>query len=248
VTVLLNHNQVVTPHLLRGLLNKQIFIPQAMEIEWKISKSLVHFEEALDFMQRRVEEIIAGKARQMIWILEHHPVYTAGISAKEEDLLVKNDVPVFKTNRGGKYTYHCPGMKIIYVMLDLKKFFAPEKPDVARFVEFLENWVIAILQEFGIKGEIKKSRVGIWVEENGGEKKIAALGIKIKKWVSYHGIAINVNPDLSGFDNIVPCGIKEFGVTSIAEILGEKKIQEILGERKIEEIFEQKFKELSVPF
>ena len=114
-------------------------------------------------------------------------------------------------------------MKIIYVMLDLKKFFAPEKPDVARFVEFLENWVIEILAEFGIKGEIKKGRVGIWVtDKNGQEKKIAALGIKIKKWVSYHGIAININPEMSGFNNIVPCGIKEFGVTSMEEILGEK--------------------------
>lgn len=212
-----------------------------MEIEWKTSKSPVHFEEALNFMQQRVDEIIAGKAKPMIWILEHHPVYTAGISAKEEDLLARNNIPVFKTNRGGKYTYHCPGMKIIYVMLDLKKFFVPEKPDVARFVEFLENWVISILQEFGIKGEIKKGRVGIWVEENGSEKKIAALGIKIKKWVSYHGIAINVNPDLSGFDNIIPCGIKEFGVTSIAEILGKKEIKKILSEKKIEKIFEQKF-------
>lgn len=218
------------------------------DIEWKISKSPVHFEEALDFMQRRVDEIIASKARQMIWILEHHPVYTAGISAKESDLLVKNDVPVFKTNRGGKYTYHAPGMKIIYVMLDLKKFFAPEKPDVACFVEFLENWVISILQEFGIKGEIKKGRVGIWVEQNGSEKKVAAIGIKIKKWVSYHGIAINLNPDLAGFNNIIPCGIKEFGVTSIAEILSKKKIEEILCEKKIEEIFEQKFRKLSALF
>lgn len=194
-------------------------------------------------MQQRVEEIIVGKAPSMIWILEHHPVYTAGISAKDEDFLAKSDVPVFKTNRGGKYTYHCPGMKIIYVMLDLKKFFAPEKPDVARFVEFLENWVIEILQEFGIKGEIKKGRVGIWVEQNGSEKKIAALGIKIKKWVSYHGIAINVNPDLSGFSNIIPCGIKEFGVTSIAEILGNKKTEEILKNR-LEPVFKIKFTEV----
>jgi lipoyl(octanoyl) transferase len=189
------------------------------KIEWRVSEEPVHFEEALEFMQQRVEKIIAGTASEMIWILEHHPVYTAGISAKDEDFIGKTDIPIFKTNRGGKYTYHAPGMKIIYAMLDLKKFFAPEKPDVARFVEFLENWVIAILAEFGIKGEIKKGRVGIWVETKSGEKKIAALGIKLKKWVSYHGIAINVDPDLAGFQNIVPCGIKEFGVTSIAEIL-----------------------------
>lgn len=210
-------------------------------IEWRISKELVHFEEALSFMQNRVEEIIAGKAPPMIWMLEHHPVYTAGISAKEEDMLVKTEVPIFQTNRGGKYTYHCPGMKIIYVMLDLKKFFEPEKPDVARFVEFLENWVIEILAEFGIKGEIKKGRVGIWVtDENGAEKKIAALGIKIKKWVSYHGIAINISPDLAGFNNIVPCGIREFGVTTMEEILGK------IDEKKFDELVRKKFETISL--
>jgi lipoyl(octanoyl) transferase len=198
-------------------------LKMSLDVEWRVSKEPVHFEDALNFMQQRVEEIIAGTAPQLIWVLEHPPVYTAGISAQDSDLLVKTDIPIFKTNRGGKYTYHCPGMKIIYVMLDLKKFFAPEKPDVALFVEFLENWVIKVLADFGIKGEIKKGRVGIWVnDKNGSEKKIAALGIKIKKWVSYHGIAININPQMSGFNNIVPCGIKEFGVTSMEEILGEK--------------------------
>lgn len=207
-------------------------------IEWLSSQELVHFEDALDFMQKRVEEIIAGNAPQTIWLLEHHPVYTAGISAKPEDLLQETDVPIFQTNRGGKYTYHCPGMKIIYVMLDLKRFFSPEKPDVARFVEFLENWVIAVLAEFEIKGEIKKGRVGIWVtNEKGEEKKIAAIGIKIKKWVSYHGIAININPDLAGFNKIVPCGIKEFGVTTMAEILGK------IDEKKFEEFVREKFLE-----
>lgn len=188
------------------------------DIEWRVSKELVHFEDALNFMQKRVEEIIAGTSPGLIWILEHHPVYTAGVSAQDADLLAKTDIPIFKTNRGGKYTYHCPGMKIIYVMLDLKKFFAPEAPDVARFVEFLENWVIKILADFGIKAGLKKGMVGIWV----GDKKVAALGIKLKKWVSYHGIAINIDPDMAGFHNIVPCGIKEFGVTSMREILDEK--------------------------
>ncbi len=209
------------------------------KIEWRTSDELVHFEDALNFMQKRVEEIIAGTTPQTIWLLEHHPVYTAGISAKDEDLLSKTNIPIFQTNRGGKYTYHCPGMKIIYVMLDLKKFFFPQKPDVARFVEFLENWVIAILAEFGIKGEIKKGRVGIWVTDaNGVEKKIAALGIKIKKWVSYHGIAINVSPNLAGFSNIVPCGIKDFGVTTMADILGE------VDDAKFEKLVRQKFEEV----
>ena len=208
-----------------------MFEKSNLNIEWRVSKELVGFEDALAIMQKRVEEIAAGTAPQLIWILEHPPVYTAGVSAKEEDMLNKTDIPIFKTNRGGKYTYHCPGMKIIYVMLDLKKIFAPEKPDISRFVELLENWVIKVLADFGIKGEIKKGRVGIWVtDENGNEKKIAALGIKIKKWVSYHGIAINISPDLAGFNNIVPCGIKEFGVTSMQEILGEKIDEEKLLE------------------
>ncbi len=212
-------------------------------IEWRFSDKLVPFEEALAFMQKRVEEIIAETAPQMIWTLEHPAVYTAGISAKESDMLNKTDIPIFQTNRGGKYTYHCPGMKIIYVMLDLKKFFAPQKPDVARFVEFLENWVINILEEFGIKGEIRKGRVGIWVvDENGVEKKIAALGIKIKKWVSYHGIAINLNPDLAGFDNIIPCGIKEFGVTTMKEILGK------IDEKKFNDLVQKKFDLLHASF
>lgn len=188
------------------------------KIEWKISTELVPYAEALAFMEQRVADIIAGTKPSMIWLLEHPPVYTAGISAKEEDMLDDNGIPIFKINRGGKYTYHAPGMKIIYIMLDLKEFFAPEKPDVSKFVEFLENWVIEILANYGIKGEIKKGRVGIWVETQSGEKKIAALGIKLKKWVSYHGIAINVDCDLAGFQNIIPCGIKEFGVTSMKEL------------------------------
>jgi lipoyl(octanoyl) transferase len=209
-------------------------------LEWRFSQQPVHFADALNFMQTEVEKIIAGTKPQMIWCLEHFAVYTAGISAKDSDLLVKTDIPIFQTNRGGKYTFHAPGMKIIYVMLDLKKFFAPQKPDVARFVEFLENWVISILAEFGIKGEIKKGRVGIWVvDENGAEKKIAAIGIKLKKWVSYHGIAINVNPDLAGFNNIIPCGIKDFGITSMAEILGK------FDAKNFDQIARQKFEDLA---
>ena len=210
------------------------------EPNWLASKDLVAFEDANKFMQNRVEEVIAGNSSQLIWCLEHYPVYTAGVSAKPEDLLAETDIPVFQTNRGGKYTYHCPGMKIIYVMLDLKKLFAPDKPDVARFVEFLENWVIEILSEFGIKGEIRKGRVGIWVvDKNGVEKKIAAIGIKLKKWVSYHGIAININPDMSGFQNIVPCGIKDFGVTSISEIVGA------IDAEKFNQIVRAKFEKLA---
>ena len=188
------------------------------DIEWLSSKELIDFEAALQFMQERVDKIISGEASQLIWTLEHKPVYTAGVSAKDEDLLTKTDIPVFKTNRGGKYTYHAPGMKIIYLMLNLKNFFAPAAPDISKFVKFLENWVINFLAEFGIKGQIREGRIGIWVETENGEKKIAAIGIKVKRWVTYHGIAINIEPDLDGFKNIVPCGISNFGVTSFADL------------------------------
>jgi lipoyl(octanoyl) transferase len=210
-------------------------------IDWLFSKEPVHFSVAFDFMQQRVEKIISGNASQMIWILEHYPVYTAGIGAKEHDLLAKTEIAVLQTNRGGKYTYHGPGIKIIYVMLDLKKFFAPQSPDIRQFVVFLENWVIAILAEFGIKGKIKQNLIGVWLTDKyGAEKKVAALGIKIKKWVSYHGIAININPDLSAFNNIIPCGIKEFGVTSISEIL-QTKLPEKLLKKSFEELIKTKF-------
>lgn len=195
-------------------------------IEWLEASSPVNFEEAVAFMENRAAQIANKTMPQLVWIVEHPPLYTAGISARDEDLLQKTNIPIYKTNRGGKYTYHGPGMKIIYVMLDLKQIFAPQEPDISRFVEFLENCVINFLQKFGVKGEIKKGRVGIWVENEGREEKIAAIGIKVKKWVTYHGIAININPDLAAFNNIVPCGIKEFGVTSL------EKMQKLSDEQK----------------
>ena len=187
-------------------------------IEWRVEKDLIKYDEALKFMEQTAQEIIEQKRDSFIWVLEHYPVYTAGISAKDEDLLDNKNIEVFKINRGGKYTYHCPGMKIIYVLLDLKKLFYPAKPDISRFVEFLELWIIAVLNNYQIEAGIRKGRVGLWVETPNGEKKISAIGIKIKKWVSYHGIALNINPDLEGFNNIVPCGIKEFGITSLSEL------------------------------
>lgn len=187
-------------------------------IEWRVEKDLIKYDEALKFMEKTAQEIIEQKRDSLIWILEHHPIYTAGVSAKDEDLLNNQNIEVVKTNRGGKYTYHCPGMKIIYVMLDLKTLFYPAKPDISRFVEFLELWIIAVLKNYKIDADIRKGRVGLWVETPEGERKISAIGIKIKKWVSYHGIALNINPDLEGFKNIVPCGIKEFGITSLSEL------------------------------
>jgi len=194
-------------------------------IEWRFEENLIEYEDAVNFMEQKVLEIASQKSSNLIWVLEHYPVYTAGISAKDEDLLNRDQTPIFKSNRGGKYTYHCPGMKIIYVMLDLKQLFYPSSPDITQFVKFLENWIIAVLKHYQIHGEIKAGRVGIWVETPQGEKKISAIGIKLKKWVAYHGIAINITPNLQGFNNIVPCGLKDYGVTSF-EDLGIKNFNE----------------------
>lgn len=192
------------------------------KIDWMFEEKLIDYDFALDFMNLRVDEIINKKANNLIWVLEHPSIYTAGISAKDSDLLDTTDSRIYKTNRGGKYTHHCPGMKIIYAMIDLKNFFAPKEPDVASFVNFLECWIIGILANYQIEGNIRKDRVGIWVESKKGDissdKKISAIGIKLKKWVSYHGISLNVNCDLSGFNKIIPCGISEFGVTSLKEL------------------------------
>lgn len=188
------------------------------KIEWKISPGLTDYAFAVEFMEQRAKDIYENKASEMIWLVEHPPIYTAGISARDSDLLT-DKIPIYKTNRGGKYTYHGPKMRIIYVILDLKKCFAPENPDISLFVQMLENWIINVLAEIEVKGEIRKDRVGIWVGDNkGSENKIGAIGIKVKKWISYHGIAINIDPDLTNFQGIVPCGISEFGITSLAKL------------------------------
>ncbi len=184
-------------------------------IDWLISDNNVPYPEALQYMENRVKNISEKAYNSAIWLLQHEDVYTSGVSAKEEDLLQKSDIKVFKVNRGGKYTYHGPGMMIGYLMLDLKKFFKSGKPDIASFVKFIENWIINFLSHFDIEGFIRKDRVGVWVYDQGHEKKIAAIGIKVKKWVTYHGFAINIDPNLSAFNNIVPCGISNFGVTSL---------------------------------
>lgn len=215
-------------------------------IAWIFEKKLIEYPRAIKKMELIVDDIVIKKGLQTIWIIEHFPVYTAGISAQDNDLLKITNIPVHKTNRGGKFTYHGPGMKIIYVMLDLKDLFYPYPPDIARFVEFLENWMINVLAQFSVIAEIKKGRVGIWVNTKNGEKKIAAIGIKIKKWVSYHGIALNIDPDLTAFSNIIPCGLKDFGVTSFAE-LGIKNFDEIFFQKtlmtefnKLKEVFFKK--------
>ena len=192
-------------------------------VEWITTKGLTSYEDALAFMEARVADIIAGTADECIWLLEHPPLYTAGTSAKPEDLVDPDRFPVYDARRGGEYTYHGPGQRVVYVMLDVGK----RGHDVRKFVKDLENWVIATLDTFNIKGEIREGRVGVWVERpekptnadgSAAEDKIAAIGIRLRKWVSFHGISINVEPDLSHFDGIVPCGIREHGVTSLVDL------------------------------
>lgn len=187
------------------------------DIEWKASPGLVDYEAATAFMDDRAARIRDGSAPECVWFLEHAPLYTAGTSARREDLLEPDRFPVYDVGRGGQYTYHGPGQRIAYVMLDLKK----RKPDVRWYVSALEDWVIRALAEFNVVGERREGRVGIWVDRgNGYEDKIAAIGVRLRKWVSFHGIAINVEPDLSHFRGIVPCGIgdEKLGVTSLVDL------------------------------
>lgn len=192
-------------------------------VEWKTSDTLVDYDDAVAFMEARAAQIHAGEADEMIWLLEHPPLYTAGTSAKREDLTDPDRFPVYDSARGGQYTYHGPGQRVVYVMLDLNK----RGRDVRAFVKLLEDWVIAALAEFNVKGEIREGRVGVWVERDDkprtitgakAEDKIAAIGIRLRKWVSFHGISVNVEPDLSHFAGIVPCGITEHGVTSLVDL------------------------------
>ncbi len=184
-------------------------------IEWIFSKQIVDYQDALNFMQKRVEGISLGKERECIWFLEHNNLYTAGTSAKSSDLLDPNKFPVYEAGRGGEYTYHGPGQRIVYIMLDLKK---RKKQDVRLFVSNLERIIINTIAHFNIQGFTREGRIGVWVNKNNQEVKIAALGIRLKRWVTYHGIAININPNLNNFSGIVPCGIKEYGVTSLADL------------------------------
>ena len=192
-------------------------------VEWLISDGLVDYTQALRDMEARAAAIADGTADEAVWLLEHPPLYTAGTSARREDLTDPDRFPVHEARRGGQYTYHGPGQRVIYVMLDVGR----RGRDVRRFVQQLEAWVIATLDQFNVKGEIREGRVGVWVVRDDRpltaagtppEDKIAAIGIRLRKWVSFHGISINVDPDLSHFDGIVPCGIAEHGVTSLVDL------------------------------
>lgn len=192
-------------------------------VEWIISDGLTDYQTALDTMEQRATAIADGTADELVWLVEHPPLYTAGTSADPKDLKDPDRFPVHTTRRGGQYTYHGPGQRVVYTMLNVRN----RGHDVRRFVEDLETWLIATLAEFGVTGHIRDGRVGVWIERPDKPKradgvipedKIAAIGIRMRRWVSFHGLSINVEPDLSHFDGIVPCGISEHGVTSLVDL------------------------------
>ena len=186
----------------------------AAPIRWELAPGLVGYPEALGRMEAEVAAIAAGSAPELVWLLEHPPLYTAGTSANPRDLVSPDRFPVFDAGRGGQYTYHGPGQRVAYVMLDLRQ----RGSDVRAFVAALEDWIIGTLAAFGVTGERREDRVGVWVARPGREDKIAALGIRVRHGVSFHGISINVAPNLSHFAGIVPCGISEHGVTSLRDL------------------------------
>jgi len=187
-------------------------------VEWALSSGYVDYPAAEAAMEARVAAIAAGEAEELVWLLEHPPLYTAGVSAKDDDLLAPDRFPVHRTGRGGQFTYHGPGQRVAYVMLDLNR----RGKDVRGFVHGLEDWIIGALERFGVQAGMREGRVGVWVERKGAgwsrEDKIAAIGVKVRKWVSFHGISLNVEPDLDHFGGIVPCGITEHGVTSLVDL------------------------------
>ena len=189
-------------------------------VEWRASPGLTPYQAALEAMAARVTGIREGSASEQVWLVEHPPLYTAGTSARPEDLRAADKFPTFSAGRGGQWTYHGPGQRVAYVMLDLTKpHGVAETRDVRAYVAALEEWLIRTLAAFGVAGERREGRVGIWVEEpGGGESKIAAIGVRVTRWVSWHGIALNVAPDLGHFAGIVPCGISQFGVASLAAL------------------------------
>jgi lipoyl(octanoyl) transferase len=193
--------------------------PGSPPVEWIVADGLVGYDDAVATMENRVARIAAGEAGECAWLVEHPPLYTAGTSARPEDLLT-SDLPVFQTGRGGQFTYHGPGQRVAYVMLDLRR----RREDVRIFVAALEAWIIATLDRFNVRGERRDDRVGVWVRRPekaaGAEDKIAAIGIRVRRWVTFHGISLNVEPELARFGGIVPCGIAEtrFGVTSLVDL------------------------------
>jgi lipoyl(octanoyl) transferase len=210
--------------MLREELEKPMFAAAGSPpVRWRISDGLVPYEEALAVMEQEVAAIAAGESSELVWLLEHPPLYTAGTSADAKDLIAPDRFPVFNAGRGGEYTYHGPGQRVVYVMLDLKR----RRQDVRAFVGALEEVIIRTLEAMNVKGERREDRVGVWVrrpdkpllaDRTMAEDKIAALGIRLRKWVSFHGLSLNVDPDLDHFGGIVPCGISAYGVTSLVDL------------------------------
>lgn len=192
-------------------------------VDWAISRAPVPYPAAVAVMEARAAAIRAGAAAEMVWLLEHPPLYTAGLRAREADLRAPARFPVFRSSRGGQFTYHGPGQRVAYVLLDL----AARGPDLRAFVCGLENWLIGALAEFGVAGEHREGRPGVWVRRGGQEAKIAAIGVRVRHWVSLHGIALNVMPDLDHFSGIVPCGLPEYGVTSLADLGHEVTLERV---------------------
>jgi lipoyl(octanoyl) transferase len=208
-------------------------------VEWLISDDLVPYKEAITAMEARVERIAKGEARECVWLLEHPPLYTAGTSAQDSDLVDPERFPVFRTGRGGQYTYHGPGQRVAYVMLDLNR----RAPDLRRYVAALEAWLIGTLAQLNIRGERREDRVGVWVRRpdkgEGVEDKIAAIGIRVRRWVTFHGVSLNVEPDLSHFGGIVPCGVTMHGVTSLVDLGHPVTLPEV--DAKLRTVFEELF-------
>ncbi len=192
-------------------------------VDWKISEGLTPYPEALAFMEQRVGKILSGEAAELVWLLEHPPMFTAGTSAKREDLVLPDMFEVFQARRGGEYTYHGPGQRVAYVMLDLNK----RGRDVRAYVGKLEAWIIETLHQFNVQSGRREGRVGVWVDRPDrpalpdgrmAEDKIAAIGVRIRRWVTFHGISINLEPDLSHYSGIIPCGLADYGVTSLIDL------------------------------
>ncbi|MGL1921534.1 MAG: lipoyl(octanoyl) transferase LipB [Hyphomicrobiales bacterium] len=202
----------------RDEIGKNTKIAANISVDCQISNGYTDYAFAEQYMQTRAAEIAAGDSNELIWLVEHEPLYTGGTSAEDADLLAPKRFPVYQTGRGGEYTYHGPGQRVVYVMLNLNK----RGKDVRAFVSALEAWIIDSLSEFNIEGERREDRVGVWVKRQpinlGKEDKIAALGIRLRKWVSFHGLSINVEPELEHFSGIVPCGISGHGVTSLVDL------------------------------
>ena len=206
-------------------------------VEWRLSADTIDYDYAVADMERRVAAIRAREARELVWLLEHPALYTAGTSAKPEDLIEPVRLPVHVTGRGGQYTYHGPGQRVAYVMLDLKA----RGGDIRAYVGHLEAWLIATLAAFGISGERRLGRVGVWVVDGASESKIAAIGVRVRHWVSYHGVSLNVAPNLDHYQGIVSCGVRDHGVTSLANLGVAATMDEVDG------VMREEFNKLFIP-